>query len=196
MSKEKSTLPKVYEDFLKDYIKKKGTIKININSLIKEIELTEKSFTDNGNMGLTSEYFTENDVRQKVISKYLGQSNDANIVIAANSKIFRGKENIIAINSKTARALGFAFGLNLWDNPDAIKCCISNNDQKCKVKVKITDKISSLNNFVAVSRALAKTLNLGDKEEVELSKFKLAAKRINLDKIDNSYYESSWDDEY
>jgi hypothetical protein len=196
MSKEKSTLPKVYEDFLKDYIKKKGTIKININSLIKEIELTEKSFTDNGNMGLTSEYFTENDIRQKVTSKYAGQINDAQFIVMANSRIFKGKKNIIAVNSKTARALGFAFGLNLWDNPDAIKCCISNNDQKCKVKVKITDKISSLNNFVAVSRALAKTLNLGDKEEVELSKFKLAAKRINLDKIDNSYYESSWDDEY
>ncbi|MDD3998707.1 MAG: hypothetical protein PHR98_01215 [Candidatus Shapirobacteria bacterium] len=196
MSKEKIDLPKVYKDFFKDYIKEKKTIKININSLIKEIELTEKSFTDNGNMGLTSEYFTENDVRQKVIDKYLGQNNDTQFVITANSKIVKGKKNIIAVSSSEAHALGFIYGLNLWDNPEAIQCCISANNQKCKTSIKITNKVSSPENFIVVSKALATHLKLKDNREIILSNIKFNIKRTNLDKIDFTDSSYGWSEDY
>jgi len=181
----------------KEYFNQKKTVKLDINSLIRKIESTEKSFSDNGNMGLTSEYFTENDVRQKVINKLTGNTEDVSIIVTATSKIVRGKNYIVGVSHNEARALGFVYGINLWDNPDAIQCCISaDNNQQCKAMLKITNKVSSYENFIVVSGALAKNLNLKNKDQISISNIKFNIKRTNLDKIDSGDSGFGWKNDY
>ncbi len=181
---------RVFEEFFKQ-----KTTKIDLNSLIIQIEKTEKLLTDKARMGLINENFSNNYLQEEV-KKLISKPDDISIDVTATSKIVKGKKNIVAVNYDEAGALGLIYGINLFDNPDSIRCYVSANNQKCKAILKISPKVPSLENFVLVSKALAKKMDLKNKDEITFNNIKFDTKRVNLDKIDTTDSDYGWGDGY
>jgi len=178
MPKEKLHLS-AYEGYFKE-----NRNKVDLNTLIAEIKKTQKKASDNYNLGIANQ-FSYDDIRQESLNNLIGTSDNASIEVEATSKIFKGKKDIVAINPIEANALSIIFGADFWTDPDSVLCTIKANEKKCKAILKVTTQISSPENYVAVSKALAKKIDLKKKDQILLSNIRINKKRINLDKIEN-----------
>lgn len=178
MSKENLNLS-AYESYFEE-----NRNKVSLNLLISEIKKTQKKVNDNYDLGINNEP-SYDDIRQELLNNLVGTSDSASLEVEATPKIFKGKKDIIAINPIEANALSITFGIDFWTDLDSSLCTIKANGKKCKAILKVTTEISSPENFVAISKALAKKIDLKKKDQILLSNIRINKKRINLDKIKN-----------